>query len=88
MEYVDSINMMYGGEGTKLYSTANSDIKKLCLQNKLHLLDARVRHLGTDKNYVVLSNLYNILKDKVTFYFKEGVKTVEKLEKDPPPTPP
>ena len=58
MEYVDKLNLMHGGEGTKLYSTTNSEIRKLCLQNGLHLLDASVRHLGTDINYVVLQNLY------------------------------
>ena len=56
MKYVDGINLAYGGEGTKLYSTANSSIKKLCLQNGLHLLEASVRHLGTDINYIVLEN--------------------------------
>ncbi len=77
MRYVDDINMSFGGEGTKLYSTANSDIKTLCLQNSLHLLDAQVRHLGTDKNYVVLSNLYDLLKDKVDFYFRSPVKEIK-----------
>ncbi|MBR6429225.1 MAG: NAD(P)/FAD-dependent oxidoreductase [Clostridia bacterium] len=77
MQYVDSINMQYGGEGSKLYSTANSDIKKLCLRNKLHLLDASVRHLGTDKNYVVLKNLYALLKDKVDFFFRTPVVSLE-----------
>lgn len=52
MRYVDQINMAYGGEGTKLYSTAGTKFKKLCMQNDLHLLDASVRHLGTDINYV------------------------------------
>ncbi len=80
MEYVDAINLAYGGEGTKLYSTAGSGIKTLCLQNKLHLLDASVRHLGTDKNYVVLENLYNMMKDKVDFYFNTPVETLEKAE--------
>ena len=47
MEYVDAINISHGGEGTKLYSTTNTKIKKTCLQNDLHLLDASVRHLGT-----------------------------------------
>ena len=56
MHYVDEINMAYGGEGTKLYSTAGTKFKKLCIQNKLNLLDASVRHLGTDVNLVVLSN--------------------------------
>ena len=78
MKYVDDINMSHGGEGTKLYSTANTEIKKTCLQNDLHLLDASVRHLGTDINYVVLENLYNELKDKVEFHFMTPVETVAK----------
>ena len=77
MKYVDEINMKYGGEGTKLYSTTGTHFKKLCLQNKLSLLDASVRHLGTDINYIVLENLYADLKDKVDFYFDTPVKTVE-----------
>lgn len=80
MRYVDDINMKYGGEGTKLYSTAGTHFKKVCLQNKLNLLDASVRHLGTDINYIVLENLYAALKDKVTFYFDTPVKAVEALE--------
>lgn len=77
MEYVDGINMQYGGEGAKLYSTTDTSIKKLCMQNQLHLLDASVRHLGTDKNYVVLGNIYDILKDKVDFYFNTPVSNLE-----------
>ena len=80
MQYVDKINLAYGGEGTQLYTTANSDIKKLCVQNGLHLLDASVRHLGTDINYVVLENLYSELKEKVDFFFRTPVETVRKLE--------
>lgn len=77
MRYVDEINMKYGGEGTKLYSTAGTQFKKLCLQNSLNLLDASVRHLGTDINYVVLENLYAVLRDKVDFYFDTPIKAVE-----------
>ncbi len=80
MKYVDEINMKYGGEGTKLYSTTGTHFKKLCLQNKLSLLDASVRHLGTDINYIVLENLYAELKNSVEFYFDMPVKTVENLE--------
>ena len=80
MRYVDEINMKHGGEGTKLYSTAGTHFKKLCLQNNLNLLDASVRHLGTDINYVVLENLYAELKDKVTFYFDTPVRAVERME--------
>lgn len=76
MYYVDKLNLEFGGRGTKLYSTANTKIKKLCLQNGLHLLDASVRHLGTDINYIVLQNLYDILKDKADFYFNTFVEHV------------
>lgn len=80
MNYVDTINMKYGGEGTKLYSTAGSKFKTICIQNDLHLLDASVRHLGTDINYVVLENLYHHLKDKVDFYFDTHVDTIRKTD--------
>lgn len=80
MNYVDTINMKYGGEGTKLYSTAGSKFKTICIQNDLHLLDASVRHLGTDINYVALENLYHHLKDKVDFYFDTHVDTVRKTD--------
>lgn len=69
MKYVDEINLKNGGEGTKLFSTAGSSFKKICLENKLFLLDASVRHLGTDKNYEVLGNIYNQLSDKVDIKF-------------------
>ena len=78
MRYVDEINLSHGGEGTKLYSTANTGIKRMCLENGLHLLDAQVRHLGTDINYVVLENIYNELRDKVDFHFNTPVTGVKK----------
>ena len=80
MKYVDDINMRYGGEGTKLYSTAGTHFKTICIQNKLNLLDASVRHLGTDKNYVVLENLYELLKDKVDFRFDTPVQMIRVVD--------
>lgn len=77
MRYVDDINMAYGGEGTKLYSTAGSKFKTLCIQHGLHLLNASVRHLGTDINYIVLENLYDELKNNVDFIFDTPVESVE-----------
>lgn len=79
MKYVDEINMENGGEGTRLFSTAGTKFKKLCMQNRLKLLDASVRHLGTDINYVVLKNLYAKLKDQVEFYFDTPVEKIEIL---------
>lgn len=80
MKYVDNINTSHGGEGTKMYSTAGTDLKKLCLQNKLKLLDASVRHLGTDINYVVLENIYEEMKDHIEFFFDTPVESIEVLD--------
>ena len=77
MRYVDDINMRYGGEGTKLYSTAGTKFKKICIQNKLKLLDASVRHLGTDINYIVLQNLYEELSKTVDFFFDTPVDAIQ-----------
>lgn len=79
MKYVDEINMENGGEGTRLFSTAGTKFKKLCMQNRLKLLDASVRHLGTDINYVVLENLYAKLKEQVEFHFDTPVEKIEIL---------
>lgn len=80
MKYVDEINLSHGGKGTRMFSTAGTSIKKLCMQNKLKLLDASVRHLGTDINYVVLENLYAEMKDKMDFYFMTPVDHIEKID--------
>ena len=80
MEYVDKINVSHGGESTKIYQTGNTKFKKVCLEHDLHLLDAKVRHLGTEINYVVLGNIYNELKDKVDFFFESPVKSIEYID--------
>ena len=80
MNYVDGINLSHGGEGTRKYSTAGTQLKKLCIQHKLNLLDASVRHLGTDINYIVLKNLYAEMKDHIDFYFRTPADRLEVLE--------
>lgn len=52
----------------------------MCLQNKLKLLDASVRHLGTDVNYVVLKNLYDEMKDHMDFFFDTPVEKIQVKE--------
>ncbi|MCR4960850.1 MAG: FAD-dependent oxidoreductase [Lachnospiraceae bacterium] len=80
MRYVDDINVSHGGEGTRMYSTAGSEIKKICMQNRLTLLDASVRHLGTDINYIVLENLYEELSKTVDFHFMTPVSKIAKTD--------
>lgn len=80
MNYVDDINMKFGGSSARKFSTANSQLKKQCLENDLHLLDASVRHLGTDLNYIILENLYKELQDKVDFKFHKYVDKIKLAE--------
>lgn len=46
----------------ELFSSRCSNYKKICTQHNLHLLDADIRHLGTDKGQIVYNQLYNELK--------------------------
>lgn len=80
MHYVDLINTSNGGENSKLYTTGNTWLKRDCIRHDLHLLDASVRHLGTDINYVVLENIYNKLNSCVDFYFNSYVDSINKIE--------
>ncbi len=76
MRYVDKVNCAFGGEGAKLYSTANSNLKTEALKYDLHLLDAEVRHFGTDRNIVILSNMYDYLKERVDIRFNAEVEDI------------
>lgn len=78
MEYVDKINLEMGGEDAKLYSTVSSDLKSEALKYDLHLLDAKVRHLGTDRNRDILQNIYDYVKGNIDISFYEEVNNVEK----------
>lgn len=69
MYYVDEVLCGMGGSDAKLYSTANTALKTKALQHDLHLLDAKVRHFGTDRNINILGNMYDYLKERVEFVF-------------------
>lgn len=80
MEYVDQVLCTMGGEAAKLYSTKNSELKTLVLRNNMHLLDAKVRHLGTDRNVKILERIYEYTKDRVDIEFNSLVVDVEKTD--------
>ena len=77
MEYIDEVLVSMGGGDARLYSTANSELKRIALQNNLHLLDAKVRHLGTDRNKKILAELYNYLTSKNLIEIKFGAEALE-----------
>ena len=76
MEYVDSVLCSFGGSEAKLYSTGNSDLRTKCLQHDMHLLEAKVRHLGTDRNVEILGRIFDYIKDRIEMKFYTEVKTV------------
>ena len=80
MNYVDSINMSMGGLGSKLYPSASNELKRKALQYDLHVLDANVRHLGTEKNYFIIQNIVKYLEDKVDIFYNFTVGEVEKID--------
>ena len=78
MEYVDSVLMDFdGGDDLSLYSTDKNDLKTKCLRHDLHLLDARVRHFGTDRNKIILQRMFDYIKDTIDFEFSTMVEDVD-----------
>lgn len=79
MEYVDSVLCSFGGSEAKLYSTGSSQLKTECLRHNLHLLDAKVRHLGTDRNVDILRHIYDYTKDRIDIKFQTTVTDIDCL---------
>ena len=76
MEYVDEVLCSMGGADAKLYSTASSDLRTTALRNNLHLLEAKVRHLGTDRNVRILGKMFEYSKTKVETRFYTVIEDV------------
>lgn len=78
MEYVDNVLCSFGGADAKLYSTASSKLKTIALRNDLHLLEAKVRHLGTDRNVKILGKIFDYCKQKIDMKFYSAIKSVQR----------
>lgn len=67
IEYMDKILVEFGAT-TKRFTTQTPkarELRKVALQNDLHLLQAEVKHLGTENNLKIMTNIYNYLKEKL-----------------------
>jgi uncharacterized FAD-dependent dehydrogenase len=67
IEYMDKILVQFGAT-TKRFTTKTAkarELGKIALQNDLHLLQAEVKHLGTENNLKIMTNIYNFLKEKL-----------------------
>ena len=66
IHYVDDVNVAHGAT-TSYFSTTTPEaqaLAKKALEFDLHLLQAQCKHLGTEKNLMILTNIYEDLKDK------------------------
>ncbi|MBL0385262.1 NAD(P)/FAD-dependent oxidoreductase [Tumebacillus sp. ITR2] len=78
IEYADEINLAHGGTTTITDPTTPSvsDIERKAQSAGLKLLKARVRHLGTEENLKILSNIFETMDSKIETRFKTYVEDV------------
>ena len=79
IDYVDSINCSHGAPG-ETFTTKNSTIGRAALAHDLHLLNGKVRHLGTENNLQIMENIYRELKEKVDILCDTKVESFRKEE--------
>lgn len=79
MEYVDNVLCSMGGSEAKLYDT-DTDLKTKALHYDLHLLGAKVRHLGTDRNVEILGRIFDYISAKIETKFYTTLTEVEKTD--------
>ncbi len=62
MEYIRRCsNILEEFGATKDLYMPNDDLKLECIKHDLHMLQAEVKHLGTDENYKTMMNLFNFI---------------------------
>ncbi len=76
IKFSDDKNIpIFGGDVDKI-----NGLKINCAKHGITLLNSKVRHIGTDRNSNIMSNMFNYLKDKVDIMFETEVNDFEKLE--------
>lgn len=80
IHYVDQINMEFGATDQvfSTYSDAAHALEKTALQHDLHLLQARVKHLGTENNLQILKRLFEWINQRVTLCCETEVTDIQK----------
>jgi uncharacterized protein len=88
IEYADRINLEHGATlaMTDPTTPAVSSIERTAAAAGLKLLKARVRHLGTEENIKILTDIFRTLEHKIETRFKTLVEDliVEELPKTDP----
>ena len=78
INYVDTINMKYGAtdETFSTDSPAAKALEREALKYDLHLLQAKVKHLGTENNLRILQNIYEDLCKVIEYRFNTAVESI------------
>ncbi|GGF13764.1 NAD(FAD)-utilizing dehydrogenase [Halobacillus andaensis] len=78
MKEVDHILCTFGADQVDTYSTKNGPLTERAAQHSLHVLSTEVRHLGTTVAREVFQQMYEKMKDKITFTFEANVERIQK----------
>jgi len=78
IEYVDSINVSFGATNERFstYSKEAKVLERRALEHDLHLLQASVKHLGTERNLEILKKQFEYLDERVEIL---TLTTVDKI---------
>ncbi len=79
IEYVDQINQRFGATN-QVYATDTPEanqIRRQAIRHDLHLLDARCKHLGTERNREILIAQSAYLKDRLDLLTQTQVLSIE-----------
>jgi uncharacterized FAD-dependent dehydrogenase len=82
IEYIDSINVNFGAT-LQRFSTNTPEAREIsrkALSHDLHLLDASVKHLGTENNKQILTKMYDYLNERLEISCGSSVESIEKLD--------
>ncbi|NLM74149.1 MAG: NAD(P)/FAD-dependent oxidoreductase [Clostridiaceae bacterium] len=82
IEYVDTVNIDFGAT-LQRYSTNTPEAREIArkaLSHDLHLLDAEVKHLGTENNKQILARMFDFLNERVELCCRAQVVNIEPVD--------
>jgi len=78
INYVDEINLKFGA--TEVITDPNTpkvkEIEHRAMSYGIKLLRSKVRHLGTEENFKILTRIFNYLSDKIDMIFERSVNDI------------
>lgn len=85
VQYVDGRYLQFGGEMKLIEATGGEieELKRKAFSAGLDLVPFPIRHLGTDRCYLIVENIRKYLLSKgVEFIFSNGVEAIDKVVDD------